>query len=541
MKYIEDQTYTNRSDTRHLIKEVVQAAYDTVVSTMGPNGEVALIIEVNQPVVTKDGVRVAKALDLNDIRKNSIAKLITSAAIKTDEIVGDGTTTTVMMVKNLFEQFDGEMNFHTSRLIDELVKESKELLESLVQAITPDDERFARMVYTTSNYQHDISDRVVDLFKQFKNPNISLKHGNGNMSDVIDMNHSVYFDGKYATPQLQFGTTRGHAFIEDASVFIVNGDVRVLDSATINALVKHGIQCAGRPLIVFARSFDTQLLDLFVRINAQINKELGTSNNPQLNLIPFTINSPGSLAAETVNDLGKLLNVQVYNELEAITTIDKLDVSDVAFSIDISSVSFERLDGNIIDDRVKEILDRILPTYEGMNFTEKASYIGKFLFARIARLLAENVTIIVSGMTKAEISERYYLYEDAIRVAQSSIQFGVLPGIGWGYNQVAEILHDKYRDLDTSEDEQDRIKSVVVEKFISVLTAQYEYLSNHEYNLGGTNLYFDLVTLEETEIPTNVFDNGSAAIVAMEGGWSVVKRLCKMSCILGKQNTSYAM
>ncbi|MGL4383474.1 MAG: TCP-1/cpn60 chaperonin family protein, partial [Bacilli bacterium] len=125
-------TYTNPTETRNIVEEVLDAAREAVVSTMGPNGKLACIIEINEPIVTKDGVRVAKSLDFNDPRKNSIAKLITSAAIRTDDIVGDGTTTTTLMIHELYNKFSPYNNFLDMKFIDEKIKEVKEFLLSKV-------------------------------------------------------------------------------------------------------------------------------------------------------------------------------------------------------------------------------------------------------------------------------------------------------------------------------------------------------------------------------------------------------------------------
>lgn len=532
-----ETSYTNEKETSSLVREIVDAAFDSVVSTMGPNGKLALIIDVNQPVVTKDGVRVAKALDFNDIRKNSIANLITSAAIKTDDIVGDGTTTTVMIIRNLFNAFDQGMDFHTSRIVDELVVETKKILESLVSEVTPDDVRFEQMIRTTSNYQNDIADRVIELFRQYSTPNIKLRLGNGNLDDIIETNNKVWFEGRYATPQLTFGTPRNAVDVKNATVVVINNDIREINPGTLQMLVNHVLE-SKRPIFLISRSFDNQTFDALIRANETVIR--ATGGQPNLWLIPINIHSPGSLAAETLNDLSVLIGVTPYNNLDGIT-IEQLADSMITeeFSLDMSGVSFDRKNNPVFDERALTILNRIKPVHEGMNFSEKASYMGKFLLSRISRLQAENVNIIVSGMTKAEISERYYLYEDAIRVAASSIRFGVLPGIGYGYNQVAEELYSRYSEMENSTNQNDQVMWAVIKRFIKAITGQYEYLMNKEYEVGGKNLYFDMVNLEDEEVPTKVFDNGSSAIVALEGGWSVVKRLKKLSCILGKSNTSY--
>ena len=541
-----EQTYTARDETKNLVEEVVKKAFDSVVSTMGPNGDLALIIETNLPVVTKDGVRVAKAMEFNEIRRNCIAKMITSAAIKTDEMVGDGTTTTVMMVKELYEKFGSDLNFYTTKFIDELVSEAKIILENNVIPITPESEEFKRMVYTTSNYQNNIADTVIDIYKRYNNPNLTLKRSRGNTEDIVEENRNIVFNARYPHGSLKPSTARNMIEFQNSVCIIVNGYVHDISPDIGKSIIDIALN-VKKPIIVFARDFEGSALDGFVQINQYLFQKLGPLNNdvPYPHVIPFNINGAGTSGTEIVNDLARILDIPAYSDISAIKNIEdpQIWMLDSKIKIDLAGIYIDPVEkvaeGKTYQDRVSIILATALPVYAGMTFTEKASPIGHILFDRISRLRGENVTIWVSGLTDSETSERYYLYEDAARVAASSLRFGVIHGIGWGYIQVAETFYQKYSYLENETSTQDQINWTLIKDFIDVMTAQYRYLNDCDYEHGQITLYRDLVTMEASEIPQNVYDNGSAAIIAMESGWSVVKRLAKLSCILGKTNSSY--
>ena len=553
MTILLEQAYTDRAETKELTDKVVEIAYDSVVSTMGPNGNLVMIIEANQPVVTKDGVRVARALDFNDIRMNSIASLITSAARKTDDMVGDGTTTTVMMTRNLYRTFGSELNFFSTRLIDGLVKETKEYLETLVRDVTPDSDEFVRMVYTTSNYQSDIADTVISLFKEYSNPNVLLKRARGEVKDVIEASRKVKFGGRFPHGSLKPNTSRNAGEIQNAFCYAINGYVREIDPSICEAIImgvmkqykdgKKDYHHQNPDFIVLGREFDANVLDGFVQINQWLSQELKFN---KVWVVPYNVSGGGTSGTEIMNDLCRVLGIPSYSDFKQLDKSGeaKFDVIKASGTFDISSIEIDpsvEVEGRDVKQAIDDILLPALDVYNGMNYTEKASPIGQILFNRISTLRAENITIYVSGLTDAEISERYYLYEDAVKVAASSLRFGVLPGIGWGYTKAANNLLRKYHELSLSDVKKDQVTWDIVRKFMKVLTAQYEHLTGEPWDFEDVNYFVDLVTGEQTLEPKNVFDNGSASIVALEGGWSVVKRLGNLSCIMGKSNTSYSL
>ena len=196
---------------------------------------------------------------------------------------------------------------------------------------------------------------------------------------------------------------------------------------------------------------------------------------------------------------------------------------------------------DVYKDRVKPIVERLESLYESMSVSERATVLAQHTYHRLSRLRAQNVTLFVSGTTTPELSERYYLYEDVVKAAASSLTYGVIPGIGYGYNEAAKMLYEKYLLNDVLDNTH---KEELLFCLCDVLMSQYNFLYNENVSLRDelVNLvYIDLVTGEESTIPNNVYDNGAAAISALEGGWSVTKRLINLNTIQGKANYSYGM
>lgn len=568
-----EQAYTGVEETRQIVDEVVDAAFNSVCSTMGPNAKFALVIEINEPIVLRDGVKVTKALDFNEIRRNSVAKTITSAALRTDEQVGDGTTTTVFMVHELYTRFKDRIDFQTVKVLDALVAETKKILLEQVEEVTPKSDKFKRMVYTTTNYQKSIADTVIDLIGRYKTPRFTLKKGNGHVEDYITINDGIVFNGRYVDPLKP--QTRNHAFYGEANVLIIDGPVNTLNPQLltyISTAIAKSVDAASKaakPVVVIARHFENGPLNEIIAINNGLQKRLDVSTMIPC-IIPYVLDAAGTSGSNIFKDLGRLLDVPVYPSVPTPSKEEPLLEKPVVVDLDMFGVKFDTTDA-VTQQRVTAILNELEPMYDGMTITQRASVIGKLLENRIGRLRAENIEILVSGMTEAEITERFYLYEDACRAAETSLRFGVMPGIGYGYNTAALQIEQAYRKWVNVAGKDNRqcerclgdnpvgegieylfgiqCPSIshkkldfIVTQFIQALTAQYRFLTGLDFNFEGDNVYPDLASgKEDTNIPSTVFDNGCASICAIEASWSVVRRLGNLSVIMGKSNHSYGI
>lgn len=202
MSMLTETTFTNKKDTLAIVEEVVEMAFEAVCATMGPNGQYAVINQMNLPKVTKDGVSVAKALDFNEARQNMIAKIITEPSIKTDNEVGDGTTTTVFMTYHLYKAFSKLMSFKNIRFLDGLMGKIQEAIaEQVIQADITDD-RFRSMLLTSSNYESEIVDKILEIYREYKNPNIQLIKAPMLPRDEITFTKEIKFRGNFVMDEM---------------------------------------------------------------------------------------------------------------------------------------------------------------------------------------------------------------------------------------------------------------------------------------------------------------------------------------------------
>lgn len=517
MSILTEQTFTDNVETRKLVDEVVQKAYESICSTLGPDGRFVVINQNNKPKVTKDGVSVAKALDFNEARRNLIADIIKEPSIRTDVEVGDGTTTTVFMMYNLYRVFKDKMSFKDVRFIDKLVKETIEAINELVIPGDINSDVFRKMLMTTSNYEEEIVDKVLEIYRTHDNPNIKLENCPTLPADQIVETKEIMFPGNYGKDIFApaYPGILNIPAKTNCPVIIVDGVVTMIVMSKLSGVLGENKTC-----VLFARSFEPMALSVIQSIN----------NQGVCKLIPYKVEAAGSLGSNIMSEFGQLVGVQPVASFDDVYELAEIQKATTGFILTNTGVMF-----NKEDETVSAIADKILseltPRYEKMNTMEKQTPIGLSLFTRISRYRANNVIIKVTGTVPSEATERYYRYEDAMKAAKTGSIYGILPGIGWAYLTVAKQLIERY-----SNEELTAQQSELVMDFASVLTQPYCYLTGNSIEEPK---FFDLVTGEEESIPTSVYDNAAATMTALTGAWSCCKTLAKINNVMGRSMSNY--
>ncbi|QBZ70750.1 putative GroEL like chaperonine protein [Edwardsiella phage pEt-SU] len=526
MSMLTDISFTNAKDTRVIIDEVMEHAFESVCSTMGPNGRYVVINQLNKPRVTKDGVSVAKALDFNETRKNLIANIIMEPSIKTDVEVGDGTTTTVFMTYKLYNAFKDKMTFRNLRYLDDRIGKIIESIGALIKVVKVEDPEFRKMLLTSSNYEEEIVDKILEIYKEHKSPNIRLMKAPQLPADEIKFTREITFDGNYAhenyVPQNQNGSCLLKA--GTAAVIIVDGNIQQFGPAEFSRIC----EAETGMVVLMARNFDPMAL---AGINAE-NQKLRQSN-PQSNIkvLPYKLNAGGTLGSASINDLGKLLDCDPIFDFDAFQP-ELLKVLDVDLVL-LAKLLAVTKDDELIKQRAEPILETLDERYDAFSIMDRQQPVGMEVARRIGRLRANNVIINVTGVTVSDTEERYYRYEDVMKAAKTGLQFGVIPGIGYGYLMARQMLeNDKPAQ---SDEELNRLHELLMD----VLTSQYEHLTGNKYTGDSSVCYVDMVTGEETVVPNNVYDNAAATLTALKGAWATAKTLGKISNVMGKSNSAY--
>lgn len=536
-----DVPYTNRADTRKIIDEAVKEAFDSICSTMGPNGRQVVINQLNEPVVTKDGVSVAKALDFGENRQNMIAKLIREPSMRVDTEVGDGTTTTVFITTKLYQAFKDSMEFQDVRFVDQLVKVALTALRELIVKVDVDSPEFEMMLMTTSNYEVEIVQKVLELYKNYQAPNIILARNPNLPADSIEEQNDIQYEGGYAHQLFANMSSRPTKEIEwnNVETMVIDGPVELMHESDMAKLSQPG----GQPVVIFAKSFS-------VAACQTVANYLTVRNDPQNNMkcppvMMYRLNAMGTLGSVTIAEFAEVLGVPVTMDLE--DGIKLLRHTEVNYVTGQKGVVIDR-NQKLAADRADKILERIVPDYEALDQATRQKPLGMNTYTRIGILRGNNVKITVTGQTVSDCNERYYRYEDVMKAAKTAINFGVLPGIGWGYLNAADAVEKQFRTPELSQRQR-----VLLDAFLGVLRSQYEYLTGYKYKElmtpasgfwwfkkpAGKLKFIDLTTGEETSEPEKVYDNAAATCLALEAGWATAKTLGKLSTIQGRSNTNY--
>lgn len=519
MSMLTEKTFTDKDETREIVEEVLEHAFESVCSTMGPNGRYVVINEKNLPKVTKDGVSVAKALDFNEARRNMIAKIITEPSVKTDLEVGDGTTTTVFMTYQLFKRFGNRLNFKSERYLNNLIED---VIEHITTLIIPGDinsDLFRNMLLTSSNYEDEIVDKVLEIYRNYDNPNITLKNSPNLPKDEISYTKDIVFDGQFAVDQYVPKSGKMSINSLSAAFVLVDGTIQHVDHEILSMIEE---QVGTRPVIIIARNFEPMAIS---NINA-FNQNLGA-----LKYIPYKINAAGSLGTQTIGDLAALTTmVPIYNISD--TSHNTIIINPPKVVLTSKGIVLDK-DEEFISVRAEDRLEEIIPRYEALNTIDRQTPIGRSLFNRVGRLQANNITMSVTGAVPSEATERYYRYEDVMKAAKTGKEFGIIPGIGYGYISAAEFLMEHYSESD------EELKELLA-LLIGALRSQYEHLTGYEHDDVGSAVFIDLVTGTKSKTPENVFDNAAATLTALRGAWSTAKTLSKINNIMGRSNTSYS-
>ena len=518
MSMLTEITFTNKTETRAIVDEVMEHAYESVCSTMGPNGSYVVINQLNTPKVTKDGVSVAKALDFNENRRNLIANIITEPSIKTDLEVGDGTTTTVFMTYHLYNTFASDLTFKNTRYLDGLMREVQKYIGTLIQPGDIHSDMFRNMLMTSSNYEQEIVEKVLEIYKSHKNPNITLINAPSLPADEIEYTNEIKFDGQYGSTN--YTPASGYALIggRKATIILVDGNIQMFTPKVLQEL--NGVSL-DKPIFFIARNFEPSAI---TQLNNE-NQRIGGTK-----FVPYKINAAGSLGTDTISDLGKLIDIEPIFNLDSIQ-LDLVKDSETAIMLHSNGILIDKSQDhvNVIASKILEDLDA---RYERQSIIDRQTPIGRELFRRISRLRANNVILSVSGVTPSDATERYYRYEDVMKAARTGQEFGVIPGIGYGYLMASNHLEALPKQSDEG-------LEWCRNSLVAVLRSQYEHLTGDEYT-GGEPKFIDLVTGEESNTPMNVYDNAAATMIALKGAWQTAKTLGKISNVMGRSNKSYS-
>ena len=392
---------------------------DAVAVTMGPTGRNVIINKsFGGPTVTKDGVTVAKEIELEDRFENMGAKLVVEVAQKTSDLAGDGTTTATVLARAIYKEglrniVAGSNPTAVRRGIDLAVKAAVEKLQDMAKKVSKKEE-VANVGAISANNDNEIGELLAEALERVGQDGVITVEEGKTADTNVEYVDGMQFDKGYISPYFITDSTNMTCEYENAKVLIFEKKISNVASL-VPVLEKVGQ--SGTPLLIIAEDVDAEALTLLVvnRLRGTLNvcavKAPGFGDRRKAMLSDIAVLTGGTLISE---DLG----IQLENvELNQLGTAKKLVVDKSSTTIVEGSGS--RKD---IDARVDQLARQIEAT--------DSDYDSEKLMERKAKLAGGVAVISVGAETEADMKQKKARVEDALHATRAAIEEGILPGGG---------------------------------------------------------------------------------------------------------------
>ena len=408
------------AEAQKILLEGVKITAKAVKTTLGPHGSTVIIDQkYGAPVATKDGVRVAKAVDIKG-PENIGAQLVKTAAVKTNSIVGDGTTTTTVLVESLVEE--GIKNITAgSKPIDVKrgIEKAKEAVLKSLRAQKKDLKSKQDLLHISkiaANGDERVGQIVADAIEKAGKAGVIIVEEGKSTETELDLVPGMQIDKGYLSPYFVTDHKKRIAQLDSPYILVTNKKITTLQEIVP---VLELVSKSGRPLFIIADDIAEKALAILLvnHINVASPLKLGAMKSPGF----------GENRNHLLDDIATLVDAKVIDEargykLENVTLSDLGTAEKVVLKKDVTTILHGGGSREAVQNRVDQIQAEIEQT--------TSEYEREKLQKRLAGLAGAMVRIKVGGSTEVEMQERKDRTEDAVNATKSANEQGMLPGGG---------------------------------------------------------------------------------------------------------------
>jgi chaperonin GroEL len=422
---------------RQALKKGTDKLAQAVVVTLGPKGSnVILDRGFGSPLITNDGVTIAKEIELEDRVENLGAEILKEAAEKTNDVVGDGTTTAILLAwsmigKGLKNVTAGADPLSVKRGIEKAVTKIVEELKKISQKVEGHDA--ISDVATISSKDKEIGDLIADIIDEVGKDGVITVEEAKTLGLSKEIVKGLQFDRGYISSYMITDSEKMEARLEDPYILIT--DQKISNIHNVLPLLDKILQSGKKELLIIADDVTGEALATIV-----LNKLRGVFN-------VITVKAPGfgDRRKESIEDIAIVTGGKVISE-ELGLKLDKADLSDLgqARKIIVTKDNTTIIEGGGLKDDIEK---RIKQIKKELEITE-SDFDKEKLQERLAKL-SEGVAVIkVGAPTEVEQKERQHRVEDAVRAAKAALEEGIVPGGGIAFLKVEQSLESVKTDSD---------------------------------------------------------------------------------------------
>lgn len=424
-------------EARSLLLQGVNKIADAVQVTLGPKGRNVIIQKsYGAPQITKDGVTVAKNVDISDSSENLGAQLVRSVASKTNDAAGDGTTTATVLARAIFSEgckavAAGMNPMDLRRGINLAVDEIINNLKSITKQIETSDE-IEQVATISANNDSSIGKLLATAFSSVgKNGSVTISEGK-TLADELEVTQGMRIDQGYISPAFVFDNKTRKTVLENPLVLLA--DSKLSSGHELLPLLEQIAQ-SRRQLLIIAENVEGEALATLIINRVRMGLQVAAIKAPSF----------GNQRKEILQDLAYLLGTRVVSQ-ENGDSLEEVDLSQLgsAKTIEITSDHTTIIDAKGNQDELNE---RISQLHNYLNET-KSDYEREKLTERIAKLTGGVAVIKVGGASEVEVSEKKDRIVDALNATRAALEEGIVPGGGTALLRASKNLTVKGENAD---------------------------------------------------------------------------------------------
>ena len=513
---------------REELKKGVDALADAVKVTLGPKGRNVIIEKkFGAPHITKDGVSVAKEVELEDKFQNMGAQLVKEVASKTGDDAGDGTTTATVLAQaiittGLKNVAAGANPMDLKRGIDKAVAKVVESIKAQAQEVGDDFDKIENVAKVSANNDEEIGRLIAEAMKKVKKEGVITVEEAKGTDTTVDVVEGMQFDRGYISPYFVTNTEKMECEMD--SPFILLYDKKISNLKDMLPILEATAQ-SGRPLLIIAEDVDNEALATLV-----VNRLRGS-----LKICAVKAPGFGDRRKEMLEDIATLTGGVVVSEEKGLklegTTIDMLGTAEkVSVNKENTTIVNGAGDKQAIADRVAQIKVQIETT--------KSQYDREKLQERLAKLAGGVAVLYIGAPSEVEMKEKKDRVDDALSATRAAVTEGIVPGGGTAYIRCIESLENL---KGVNEDETTGID--IIRRAIEEPLRQIVYNAGLEGAVivqrvkdGKGDFGYNARTNKfENLFETGVIDPAKVTRVALENAASIAGMFLTTECVIAEK------
>jgi chaperonin GroEL len=417
-------------EARDALKRGVDALSNAVKVTLGPKGRnVVIDKKFGAPQITKDGVTVAKEIELKDPVENMGAQMVKEVASKTADVAGDGTTTATVLAQaivgaGLKNVAAGANPMDLKRGIDKAVAAVVENLRKISKKVGDDNQKIEQVATISANNDNNIGKLIAEAMEKVKKEGVITVEEAKGTETTVEVVEGMQFDRGYISAYFVTDVDKMEAVLDNPLVLIY--DKKISNMKELLPILEKAVQ-TGKPILIIAEDVDSEALSTLV-----VNKIRGSLRIAAVKAPGF-----GDRRKAMLEDIAILTGGQLISEERGY----KLENADVSFLGKAEKITIDKDNTTIVGGSGKkaDITARVNQIKAQMEATT-SDYDREKLQERLAKLAGGVAVLYVGAATEVEMKEKKDRVDDALAATRAAVEEGIVPGGGVAYIRAQEAL-----------------------------------------------------------------------------------------------------